>query len=178
MIQNNTIFMELLGIGSRIKHATFGAGVVINVKSDGYEITFIEDGTRKIKLDTEIEIIHKNPFSTDLISLFDVERSITKILQKWMDATEVVPLGDKWKGGKMILEPGKVGLSAKEIPVDTFFHKIVMMRDRLRVLEQKINASELDDEAKVDIQQYISRCYGSMTTFNILFKETEHQFKS
>jgi hypothetical protein len=103
---------------------------------------------------------------------------MTKILQNWMDATEIVPLGDKWKGGKMILEPGKVGLTTKEIPVETFFHKIVLMRDRLRVMEQKINASELDDETKVDIQQYISRCYGSMTTFNILFKETDHQFKS
>ncbi len=170
--------MELIGIGSRIKHATFGVGVVINVKSDGYEVTFIEDGTRKIKLDAEIEIIHKNPFSTDMVSLFEIERSISKILQNWMDVTEMVPLGDKWKGGKMILEPGKVGLSSKEIPVDTFFHKIVMMRDRLRVMEQKINASELDNETKVDIQQYVSRCYGSMTTFNILFKETEHQFKS
>ena len=170
--------MELLGIGSRIKHATFGIGVVINVKSDGYEITFIEEGTRKIKLDNPIEIIEKVAFTSDLVSLFDVERSMTKILQKWMDATEIVPLADKWKGGKMILEPGKVGLSSKEISIETFFHKIVMMRDRLRVMEQKVNASDLDDIAKVDIQQYISRCYGSMTTFNILFGETEHQFKS
>jgi hypothetical protein len=170
--------MELLGIGSRINHPTFGIGVVINVKSDGYEITFINEGTRKIKLETEIEIIEKTPFSNDLVSMFDVERSMTKILQRWMDATEIIPLGDKWKGGKMILEPGKSGLSSKEIPVETFFHKIVMMRDKLRVMEQKVNASALDDEAKVDIQQYISRCYGSMTTFNILFKETEHQFKS
>lgn len=170
--------MELLGIGSRIKHATFGSGVVINIHSDAYEVTFIEDGTRKIKLDAEFEIIYKTPFASDKVSMVEVERSVTKILQRWMDATEIVPLGDKWKGGKMILEPGKVGLSSKEIPVDTFFHKIVMMRDRLRVMEQKVNASELDDEAKVDIQQYISRCYGSMTTFNILFKEVEHQFKS
>jgi len=170
--------MELLGIGSRINHPTFGTGVVINVKSDGYEITFINEGTRKIKLETEIEIIEKTPFSNDLVSMFDVERSMTKILQRWMDATEIIPLGDKWKGGKMILEPGKTGLSSKEIPVETFFHKIVMMRDKLRVMEQKVNASALDDEAKVDIQQYISRCYGSMTTFNILFKETKHQFKS
>jgi hypothetical protein len=170
--------MEILGIGSRVKHSNFGTGVVINVSSDAYEITFIEDGTRKIKLDAELELLEKVPFSKDMVSMFDVERSVTKILQKWMDATEIVPLGDKWKGGKMILEPGKVGLSSKEIPVETFFHKIVMMRDRLRVMEQKVNASGLDDETKVDIQQYISRCYGSMTTFNILFKETDHQFKS
>ena len=95
-----------------------------------------------------------------------------------MDATEIVPIADKWKGGKMILEPGKTGLSSKEIPVGTFFHKIVMLRDRLRVMEQKINSSELDDQTKVDLQQYISRCYGSMTTFNILFKDTDQHFKS
>jgi hypothetical protein len=170
--------MEILGIGSRIKHTTFGIGVVINMTADAYEITFIEDGTRKIKLDTDLEILEKVAFSKDLVSQFDVERSITKILQRWMDATEVVPMAEKWKGGKMILEPGKEGLSSKEIPVETFFHKIVMMRDRLRVMEQKINASDLDDATKVDIQQYISRCYGSMTTFNILFKETDQQFKS
>lgn len=170
--------MELLGIGSRIKHENYGAGVVLNIKSDGYEVTFIDEGTRKIKFDAPFEIIESVTPDSDMVSLFDVERSLTKILQKWMDATEIVPLGDRWKGGKMILEPGKMGLASKEIPVETFFHKIVMMRDKLRVLEQKVNASMISDEEKVDIQQYISRCYGSMTTFNILFKETDHQFKS
>ncbi|MBL0300327.1 MAG: hypothetical protein IPQ23_01285 [Cytophagaceae bacterium] len=170
--------MELLGIGSRIKHENYGAGVVLNIKSDGYEVTFIDEGTRKIKFDAPFEIIESVTPDSDMVSLFDVERSLTKILQKWMDATEIVPLGDRWKGGKMILEPGKTGLASKEIPVETFFHKIVMMRDKLRVLEQKVNASMISDEEKVDIQQYISRCYGSMTTFNILFKETDHQFKS
>jgi hypothetical protein len=170
--------MVILGIGSRIKHPSYGSGVVINVQSDGYEVTFIEEGTRKIKINAEFEVIESVKFSSDIVSMFDVEQNLTKILQRWMDATEILPMGDKWKGGKMILEPGKVGMASKEIPVETFFHKIVMMRDRLRVMEQKINASELDDETKIDIQQYISRCYGSMTTFNILFKETEHQFKS
>lgn len=170
--------MEILGIGSRIKHEKFGVGVVINIKTDVYEVAFIEDGIRNIKIDTELEIIENAGFENDRVSMFDVERSITKILQKWMDATEIIPLGDKWKGGKMILEPGRNDLASKEIPIDTFFHKIVMLRDRLRVMEQKVNASELDDETKVDLQQYISRCYGSMTTFNILFKNTEDHFKS
>ena len=170
--------MELLGVGSRLKHPNFGLGVVINIKSNAYEVTFIEDGTRIVKFDSEFEIIENVKPSTDMVSLFDVELALNKILQKWLDATEIVPLGDKWKGGKMILEPGKIGLSSKEIPVETFFHKIVMMRDRLRVMEQKINASALDDETKVDIQQYISRCYGSMTTFNILFKNESDNFKS
>ncbi len=170
--------MELLGIGSRVNHPSFGEGVVINMSNDAYEITFIKDGTRKIKLDAEMEVIDRTEINSDHVSLFDIEKSLNKILQRWLDATEIVALGDKWKAGKMILEPGREGVSSKEIPIETFFHKIVMMRDRLRVMEQKINASELDDETKVDIQQYISRCYGSMTTFNILFKNAEDQFKS
>jgi hypothetical protein len=170
--------MELLGIGSRIKHDTHGMGVVINIKSDGYEVTFVEDGIRIVKLDAAFEVIENAGFESDKVSIFDMERSMTKILQKWMDATEIVPIADKWKGGKMILEPGKTGLSSKEIPVEIFFHKIVMLRDRLRVMEQKINSSELDDQTKVDLQQYISRCYGSMTTFNILFRDTDQHFKS
>lgn len=166
----------ILGIGSRVKHPEYGVGVVINFKSDVYVITFVEIGTKNIKIDYPFEVLEVVEPSHDMVSLFDVERNLSKILQRWMDATEVVPLGDKWKGGKMILQPGRRDLQSKEIPIDAFFHKIVMMRDRLRVLEQRVNASTMDDEEKVNIQQYITRCYGSMTTFNILFKEPQHHF--
>lgn len=166
----------ILGIGSRVKHPEYGVGVVINFKSDVYVITFVEIGTKNIKIDYPFEVLEIVEPSHDMVSLFDVERNLSKILQRWMDATEVVPLGDKWKGGKMILQPGRRDLQSKEIPIDAFFHKIVMMRDRLRVLEQRVNASNMDDEEKVNIQQYITRCYGSMTTFNILFKEPQHHF--
>ncbi|MEM9142552.1 MAG: hypothetical protein AAGA86_06155, partial [Bacteroidota bacterium] len=112
----------------------------------------------------------------DTVSFFDVERSLTKILQKWSDTHAKVALADKWKGGKLILEPGDA-LAHKEIPIDTFFHKIVMVRDRLRVMEQKINSSKnLDDQEKVDLQQYITRIYGSLTSFNVLFKNKSDQF--
>ena len=78
----------------------------------------------------------------------------------------------------MILKPKDISLSDKEIPIETFFHKIVMLRDRLRVMEQKINSSKnLDDQEKVDLQQYITRCYGSLTTFNVLFKNNSQNFK-
>jgi len=91
---------------------------------------------------------------------------------------EVVPLGDKWKDGLMILQPGDTSLKSKEIPIDNFFHKIVMVRDRIRVMEQRINASKLlSDEDKVNLQQYITRIYGSLTTFNVLFKNKEDFFK-
>jgi hypothetical protein len=166
----------ILGIGSRVKHPDYGVGVVTNLKSESYTITFIEHGTKVIKIDYPLEVLDKVELDNDFVSLFDVQQSLNKILQKWMDATEVVPLGDKWKGGKMILKPGRSDLQSKEIPVEAFFHKIVMMRDRLRVLEQRVNASNIEDEEKVNIQQYITRCYGSMTTFNVLFKEPSQYF--
>jgi hypothetical protein len=88
-----------------------------------------------------------------------------------------VPLGDKWKGGTMLLQYGDKSIKPKEIPIDVFFHKIVMARDRLRVLEQQINGHKgLSDEDKVNLQQYITRIYGSFTTFNVLFKNKEQWF--
>lgn len=170
--------MELLGIGSRVIHPEFGKGVITSVSGDSYEVTYIEDGIRRAKLDTDFEVIERVEPDEDRISLYEVEKSLKNILKNWLDASEIVPIGDRWIGGTMTLEPGKPNLASKSIPIETFFHKIVMMRDRLRVLEQKVNSSDLTPEAKVDIQQYISRCYGSMTTFNILFKNKEQQFKS
>jgi hypothetical protein len=166
----------ILGIGSRVKHPDYGVGVVINLKSEFYVITFVEIGTKNIKIDFPFEVLEAVELASDMVSLIDVEKNLTKILQRWMDSTEIVPLGDKWKGGKMILKPGRADLANKEILIEAFFHKIVMLRDRLRVLEQRVNASNMDDEEKINIQQYITRCYGSMTTFNVLFKDTQHHF--
>jgi hypothetical protein len=95
---------------------------------------------------------------------------MVKVIRKFSDIQETVELGDKWKGGNMILEPGRTDLQSKEIPIETFFHKLVMVRDRIRVMEQRINSSNLDDEEKVNLQQYITRIYGSLTSFNVLFQ--------
>ncbi|HSI06200.1 MAG TPA: hypothetical protein VLC93_17065, partial [Myxococcota bacterium] len=92
--------------------------------------------------------------------------------------TGETPLGKKWEGGTVLMKPADASLQAKEIPVETFFHKIVMVRDRLRVLEQKINGhSGLSDTDKVELQQYVTRCYGSLTTFNVLFRDKNDQFE-
>lgn len=168
--------MRLLGIGSRIDHPEHGKGVVTNVTSKHYWVTFIDCGLETIDLDSEFDVIEAADDDVDTVSFFEVERSLVEILKKWSDATEIIPIADKWKGGKMILEPGDTGLQNKEVPIDTFFHKIVMVRDRLRVMEQKINSSNLDEQEKIDLQQYITRIYGSLTTFNVLFKIKEQQF--
>jgi hypothetical protein len=168
--------MNLLGIGSRIKHAEFGLGVVTNVSSRHYWVTFIENGLETIDLESEYELIEAVEDEVDTISFYDVESSLKKMLKKWSDISEIVPIADRWKGGNIILEPKDTNLASKEIPIDTFFHKIVMVRDRIRVLEQKVNSSKLDAQDKIDIQQYITRMYGSLTTFNVLFKISDHQF--
>ncbi|MEO0573128.1 MAG: hypothetical protein AAF039_15580 [Bacteroidota bacterium] len=168
--------MKLLGIGSRIDHPEYGKGVVTNVSSQYYWVTFMENGLETIDLDSDFEVIERAHDGVDTVSLFDVESSLVSILKKWGDSHERVALADKWKGGKLILEPGD-DLANKEMPIDTFFHKIVMVRDRLRVMEQKINGSKtLDDQDKVDLQQYITRIYGSLTSFNVLFKNESDRF--
>ena len=168
--------MKLLGIGSRIDHPEYGKGVVTNVTSKHYWVTFIENGLETIDLDSEFDVIEASEDDVDTVSFYDVESSLRSILKKWSDVSEIVSIGDKWKEGKLILEPGDTNLQGKEMPIDTFFHKITMVRDRLRVMEQKINSSNLDEQEKIDLQQYITRIYGSLTSFNVLFKLKSQQF--
>jgi len=169
---------KILAVGSRINHPEHGKGVVTNVDSKMYWVTFIENGLETIPLDDDFEVIEASEDELDTVSFYEVEKTLRSILKKWSDVSEIVPIADKFKGGTMILQPKDTNLANKEIPIETFFHKIVMLRDRLRVMEQKINSSNnLDDQEKVDLQQYITRCYGSLTTFNVLFKNNSQQFK-
>ncbi|GAB5563920.1 MAG: hypothetical protein Wins2KO_09830 [Winogradskyella sp.] len=169
--------MKLLGIGSRINHSEYGKGVVTNVTSKHYWVTFIDNGLETLEIDEDFEVIEAAEDEVDTVSFYEVEKSLRDILKKWSDVSEVVTIADKWKGGKLILEPGDTNLQGKELPIDTFFHKITMVRDRLRVMEQKINSSKnLDEQEKIDLQQYITRSYGSLTSFNVLFKLKSQQF--
>lgn len=167
----------LLGIGSRIKHSEFGDGVVIGVKPDKYTIMFISHGKKEIEVSFPFEVIEAVETPNNLFSVADLEKLLINILNKHSDQVENVPLGDRWIGGKMILTPKSSSDASKEIPIETFFHKIVMIRDRIRTLEQRVNASKgLNEEEKINIQQYITKIYGSLTTFNILFKRKEDHF--
>ncbi len=167
-----------LGIGSRIRHKEYGDGVIIQSKLDYYLITFISTGTRKIAKSYEgLEIIDALEAADDLISFEHVENSIINIIRRFSDIQETVNIADKWKNGKIIFEPGDKNLKGYEMPIDTFFHKIVMVRDRLIVMEQRINSEEkFDDAEKVELQQYITRIYGSLTSFNVFFKNKLDNF--
>ncbi len=172
--------MANLGIGSVVKHQSFGTGVVADVTSDFYKIYFKQiDMAKEIAKDyAGIEVVAAAEVTTATVSLSDVEAALENVLWRMEKTDEIVHLGNKWLKGKLIIQPQDDSMQSKEIPIETFFHKIVMLRDRLRVLEQNINAhKKLDDEDKVNIQQYITRCYGSLTTFNVLFRDSWHQFK-
>ena len=167
-----------LGTGTRLQHTQYGPGVIVGIRYATYLISFINHGIKEIdKTDNKLDEIIPENVTEEIETHSEVEKSLLKILRLWGGFSEIVPLGDRWLKGMMILQPADKTLKPKEIPIEDFFHKIVMLRDRLRVLEQNVNSSKtLSDEEKVNIQQYITRCYGSLTTFNVLFKNKEQWF--
>lgn len=170
------------GIGSRVEHPHFGKGIIVEVASETYTIWFkSQDSTKKINKDFDLRIIDavaQTEAAQGNITLSDIETALENILDRKLHEMQLVPMAGKWNNGTLILKPGDSSLQAKELPIETFFHKIVMVRDKMRLIEQKINANKaLTAEEKVDLQQYITGVYGSLTTFNVLFKEAHHQFK-
>ena len=109
-------------------------------------------------------------------SAVDLEQLLRRIIREEAGITPATP-SEKWRGGSLVLRPGTPGLQEKSWPIETFFHKVVMLRNRLRSLEQHVNASDLPDDAKIKLQGYVTGCYGSLTTFNVLFADEDDQFK-
>ena len=169
-----------LGTGSRIEHPKFGKGVVVDVDMEFYTVWF-KDGnsTRGIARDFQgLTVLEKSAAESVPITLEHIKKAIAEVIEEKSDLQEIVPIANKWIHGTLVFKPLDSSLQAKEIPIEAFFHKIVMLRDRLRVLEQNINSHKvLNDAEKIDLQQYITRIYGSLTTFNVLFKNPEEQFK-
>ncbi len=167
------------GIGTKVTHPKFGDGVIIeNEHPEVYEIYFRQEGEKEISKSFDgLVIVKITEQDEDSVSLEDIKEQLRSIVEPLTAPTRHIEIGERWKGGKIIIVPGRDGLQSKEIPINTFWHKVVMTRDRLRVMEQKINSSNLVEADKIDLQQYLSRIYGTLTTFNVLFEEKEDQFK-
>ncbi len=115
------------------------------------------------------------PHMSDLASSVNLEALLRRVIREETGLTPVAP-AEKWRGGHLVLKPGKPGVQDKSVPIETFFHKIVMLRNRLRTLEQQVNGSDLPDDQKVKLQSYITGCHGSLTSFNILFADDDDRF--
>jgi hypothetical protein len=174
--------IEALHLGMKVRHPQYGEGTVKTIAEHTADVRFAE-GLRTVAPDTcGLEPAEAQASVTGLdrplsVLVREVVEAVVKELGVEKPDTVVEQLGARWQRGVMVLRPADPALQAKEVPLEAFFHKIVMIRNNLRVLEQKINGhATLSDAEKVELQQYITRSYGSLTTFNVLFRHKEDQF--
>jgi len=169
-----------LTAGTRIDHEKYGEGIISSVSLAGYEVFFARGGKMELSIsnkDFEVLEAVESADDTPKVSIADLEKVFNFLLDQTGAIAETVEFADKWTGGTIILKPADDKLKPHEMPIESFFHKIVMVRDRLRVMEQNINSHpKLTDEDKVNLQQYITRIYGSLTSFNIMFKNKSDHF--
>ncbi|HEY0978707.1 MAG TPA: hypothetical protein VGE21_14645 [Flavobacteriales bacterium] len=173
--------MELydISIGARVKHPTLGVGVVYDMDPRTVHIFFREHGEQPISRSFEgLQTIAPGvEIGQEPLDLDHVRDALREVLEEMQVPQRPVEMARRFEGGTLEIKPRDTSLKGKELPIEDFFHKIVMIRDRFRVLEQKINAHPaLSEQEKVELQQYITRCYGSLTTFNILFEDKEDHF--
>jgi hypothetical protein len=177
--------IEALHIGQKVRHPQYGVGTVKTIAEHTADIQFEDNTKRTVAPGTsglEPAEPHAAVAGLDVpLSQFINQTVSAAVRELGLEKPDTVieQLGARWHGGRLVMHPADTTLQPKEVPLETFFHKIVMVRNNLRVLEQKINAHEkLSDGEKVEMQQYITKSYGSLTTFNILFKEKGDQFGS
>ena len=173
--------MENFHVGQVVYHNSFGTGRVVNIDDMQGKVivNFIKAGPKFFTGDQAEEELGDAPPETEGEDDMDKDELKEAIRQVLLEEglVGVTPIGERWEGGEMLLKPGKPGMQDKSVPIETFFHKVVMVRNQLRVLEQNINSSaSLTDAEKIDMQQYITRCYGSLTTFNVLFADKKDWF--
>ncbi len=176
--------IQSLHIGMRVLHPRYGVGVVKSLTEHTADVSF-DDAPRTLAPESSgLTSAEPTAALTELQVPLDqlireTAQSVVDALGFQKDDSIVEGLANRWQRGTLVIKSADTSLQPKEVPIETFFHKIVMIRNNLRVLEQKVNASDkLSDADKFDIQQYITRCYGSLTTFNILFKNKDDQFGS
>ena len=176
--------IESLHIGMKVLHPRYGVGVVRALTAQTADINF-DDALRTIApASSDLSSAEATATLTELQIPLDTlirqtAQSMVEALGLEKDDTIVEGLANRWQRGTLVMQSADTSLQPKEVPLETFFHKIVMIRNNLRVLEQKVNASDkLSDADKFDMQQYITRCYGSLTTFNVLFKNKDDQFRT
>jgi len=165
--------------GKVVYHAVHGTGRVVNIEQGRITVNFIKAGVKFFTEDTADSELSDTPLvveQDDDVDTDEVKEALRVVIRE-EGLMGTLPIAEKWEGGELVMKPGKQGLQEKSVPIDTFFHKVVMVRNQLRLLEQNINSSQkLTDLDKVDLQQYITRCYGSLTTFNVLFADKDDWF--
>lgn len=162
------------GIGTMVRHPSFGLGRIVGYEGDQYAVQFKGDEVRLVAsyFDMEAVSLDGDP------ELDRIKQAVREVFQDfgWLDPDLEMP--SRWRGGRLDMIPGKEDTQSKSVPIETFFKKVIGIREKLRVLEQKINNhSSLSQEEKLELEGYVTRCYGSLTSFNNLFRDEMSQFR-